>query len=151
MENPSKMESTVEEEKPSLLVIIEFIDAQYYLTQSVMDFDKDPLFSMSILHLLIRDAMGYASDWKNDTYLDNAVFALEQAIPNQEAAFEIARQTTDLINQQLIDNFPDFAESRYSGKYTFEFIGENNGKIGIRYWANGVPGGRTASTDEALF
>lgn len=135
---------------PDTIARIEFREAEYYLTQMLKDFDPDPLFAGAILSLLIQDAMAYADKWDSDRFLDSAVCSIEQAVPNNELAFEIARQASDLINQQLSAYLDDFSSVRYGGKYTYNFIGEANGIIQINYWHAGVPGGRAPSEAAAL-
>lgn len=137
------------EPKPDYLTIVGFPEAEYYLTEILRDFDKDPMFAGAVLQLLIADAMAYADDWTQSQFLDTAVNSIEQAVPSQEYAFEIARNASDLINQQLINNLQNFTSERFSGKYTYEFIGGLNGKIRVDYWSAGVPASKRRPAGDA--
>lgn len=148
MEKLSAAASTAEP-RPDYLTIVAFPEAEYYLTEVLHDFDKDPQFAGAVLQLLICDAMAYADDWTQSQFLDTAVNNIEQVVPSQEYAFEIARNASDLINQQLINNLQNFTSERFSGKYTYEFIGGLNGKIRVDYWSAGVPPSKRRPSSDA--
>lgn len=128
------------ETKPSLVVVMEFADAQRYLQDvaSQNGLDTDPQYIQAILQLVVGEVLDYANSWSDSDKLGDAINAMLDADSSADFAYAVARQLHDMISVQVCLHIPQFGAERYSGKYTYNYIGGLNGKVKISYWANGV-------------
>lgn len=146
--------STINPVPADLSVLIEFPEAYYYLQPLLAMYcnDKDPTFFDAILRLVIKDVLDYANQWADSNSLEYARDAVFEAGTTMDVACEIVKTAQDIVSVKMSNLLPDFSISRYSGKYTYTFLGGPYGRILFNYWINGAPGGgRQAPGPEGVF
>ena len=102
-------------------LLLSFKPAYDFLFMNLSPCGADDTMVDSIMDLLIAEALNFSNDWVDTNFKEYAIEAINQKdVPDHLFARFVCGKASDIINEIIVSNVPNFGASVYTGKIKYQ-------------------------------